>query len=88
MGEGGGIRMGLADVHRGGPWRTPGGPAVGEGVGCPWDSSTYMWAAFGGHLKVLKWTITNGCPYNEHNFSNISNPDFHEWFGEYKSNNF
>mmetsp|Transcript_18620 Transcript_18620/g.37060 ORF Transcript_18620/g.37060 Transcript_18620/m.37060 type:complete len:257 (-) Transcript_18620:27-797(-) len=56
--------------------------------GCKWDSSTCFNAAYGGHLRVLKAAIRNGCPYKEHDFETyISDPDFHEWFGEYKANN-
>jgi len=55
-----------------------------RGEGCKWNSDTCYEAARGGHMEVLKWAINNGCPYHEEDFEEISDPDFHEWFGEYK----
>ena len=31
----------------------------------PWDEATCAYAAWGGHLNVLKWARKNGCPWNE-----------------------
>ena len=55
--------------------------------GYEWNMYTCWVAANNGHLEVLKWAINNGCPCDERYFRNISDPDFHEWFGEYKANN-
>ena len=30
----------------------------------PWDVLTCAYAAWGGHLEVLKWARENGCPWN------------------------
>ena len=32
--------------------------------GCPWDASTCLHAAAGGHLYVLQWARENGCPWD------------------------
>ena len=32
---------------------------------CPWDEDTCSYAAYGGHLEVLKWARLNGCPWDE-----------------------
>ena len=31
---------------------------------CPWDSTTCMYAALGGKLKMLQWARDNGCPWD------------------------
>ena len=31
----------------------------------PWGMSTCAFAAWGGHLEMLKWARANGCPWNE-----------------------
>ena len=33
--------------------------------GCPWDESTFYYAAIEGHLDILKYAHENGCPWNE-----------------------
>lgn len=33
--------------------------------GCPWDSGTMRWAAWGGHLVVCQWAKQAGCPWSE-----------------------
>jgi len=56
--------------------------------GCEWNRFTCYWASKNGHLEVLKWAISERCPYDEHDFErHITDPNFHEWFGEYKANN-
>ena len=30
-----------------------------------WDEETCNWAAFGGHLKVVKWLRAKGCPWGD-----------------------
>mmetsp|Transcript_11597 Transcript_11597/g.23108 ORF Transcript_11597/g.23108 Transcript_11597/m.23108 type:complete len:245 (-) Transcript_11597:3-737(-) len=57
-----------------------------RGEGCPWDEEACSKAASNGHFEVVRWAIENGCPYYEQHFGNISDPDFLEWFGEYKAN--
>ena len=37
----------------------------GEGGSLPWDEETCAFAAWGGHLEVLKWAHENGCPWDE-----------------------
>ena len=32
---------------------------------CPWDSDVCYNAAFGGHLEVLRWARSQGCPWDE-----------------------
>jgi hypothetical protein len=31
----------------------------------PWDERTCRYAAWGGHLEVLKWARENDCPWDE-----------------------
>jgi hypothetical protein len=36
----------------------------GEGGSFPWDEETCAFAAWGGHLEVLKWAHSHGCPWD------------------------
>ena len=44
--------------------------ARGQSPSCPWDRWTCAFAALGGHLELLKWTIENGCPWDDRIFIN------------------
>ena len=38
----------------------------------PWDEGVCFFAAFKGHIEVLKWARSNGCPWNEGVCSNAA----------------
>eukprot|EP00588_Corethron_pennatum_P010110 CAMPEP_0194273136 /NCGR_PEP_ID=MMETSP0169-20130528/6541_1 /TAXON_ID=218684 /ORGANISM="Corethron pennatum, Strain L29A3" /LENGTH=243 /DNA_ID=CAMNT_0039015997 /DNA_START=389 /DNA_END=1120 /DNA_ORIENTATION=+ len=53
---------------------------------CSWNKHTCRAAVEEKHFHLLWWAINNGCPYDEKDFSDITDPEFFEWYSHTSPN--